>query len=434
MRITINSLGPLHDTSLDFSSPITVLFGRSNSGKSFVLKAIYSSLSFLDKSNNIELASLSIPYFRVDSPKEVYLDIPVNLKLEELIGTYRASFVGDADYEINIGKSSIRDIMESATTMLVRTEFKQVKRVTPVICPDTGYSIEMRMVKGVLNIVAKNYDRVNDEEACMGALSREVRQGIIFYLSREVIGRIFNSLGVGLGLPSVRFISYGRFLKLLGGTGTLRTPWTGPRYFRSSSYWISRNLNTLDSVNEEIAKLFGLNLEVRDRRLFVNGHYIMHSSASLVEMSSIYLSLADSSGGLVLIEEPESQLDIYNQVRMALILYNLSQRFRLIITTHSEVILLTLAMLSQYHSCLKDIHEFSEEFDIGIPLGEPTKVNFYFVKDGKLHHKTSEEILENDEIFLDVNRRLLKVNSALYEKWSRECQEKEGKEGRENDH
>ncbi|BFH74201.1 hypothetical protein SJAV_21450 [Sulfurisphaera javensis] len=73
MRIDIKSLGPLHNTTFDFSSPITIIFGKSNSGKSYVLKAIYSSLSFFDESNNINLVFLSEPNIKIDSASEANL-------------------------------------------------------------------------------------------------------------------------------------------------------------------------------------------------------------------------------------------------------------------------------------------------------------------------------------------------------------------------
>ncbi len=57
MKLIIKNIGVLKDTSIELGD-LTVIFGKPNSGKSYILKSIYSNLAFFDQANNADLASI----------------------------------------------------------------------------------------------------------------------------------------------------------------------------------------------------------------------------------------------------------------------------------------------------------------------------------------------------------------------------------------
>jgi hypothetical protein len=57
MKLIIKNLGVLKDTSIELGD-LTVIFGKPNSGKSYILKSIYSNLAFFDQANNVDLATI----------------------------------------------------------------------------------------------------------------------------------------------------------------------------------------------------------------------------------------------------------------------------------------------------------------------------------------------------------------------------------------
>ncbi|MCG3109338.1 hypothetical protein L3N51_01628 [Metallosphaera sp. J1] len=425
MQLTIKELGPIRNSDLKLGD-LSVIFGRSNTGKSYILKALYSWLCFLDEANSFELATLMTGDLEIPSLVEGgQFSRPIDFRrgVEMLLERYSRRFTSLNHTKLTIeGKdvNGLLDLIERQSEML-RLE----KRIYPSygpICPGASYTIEIGFVNGSIDVSVTKSGTVMDSEFCMSALANKIRASIISYLRSVVIPRMMKPIGDSVKVPSVRLLNHGRFLALFHKVSLIDP------YFRSAFYWIERGKEMIrnGADDEEVRKVFNLNMKLESGELLLDGLTVTLSSSSLLEMAALRLSLSDGRGGLVLIEEPEIQLDVMSQVKMALILYSLARKFRIVITTHSEIIILTLAMLSYYLPCLGDeaLTEFKNVFGNTVEFVKPVNVSFYHVMEGTLMERSAGDILNNTEIFSEVNKKLLDLGLNLYEKWEARCQQR----------
>jgi hypothetical protein len=98
---------------------------------------------------------------------------------------------------------------------------------------------------------------------------------------------------------------------------------------------------------------------------------------------------------------------------MGLFLYELSKKHKVVITTHSEIILIILAILSHF----KKEKEVAELFNLGKVEGQGINVDvkIYHVSDGKIELMDPEKVLENIPGITDIYYSILKVIAKLSE-------------------
>ena len=101
------------------------------------------------------------------------------------------------------------------------------------------------------------------------------------------------------------------------------------------------------------------------------------------------------------------------QLKMGLFLYELSKKHKVVVTTHSEIILIILAILSHF----KKEKEVAELFNIGKVESEERSVDvkIYYANDGKIELMDPEKVLENIPGITDIYYSLLKVIAKLSE-------------------
>lgn len=459
MQLKVNKLGPIRDSEVDFSSDITVIFGKSNTGKSYILKALYSNLSFLDESNYIILANMisSDIYSSIAKDREkVYgkeIEIPINLKeyVEKFIQTLSKRVISDFDVTFSL----LSDILSKVE--------KQSKNITinnisydsnGNICPTASYKLLLSYSEGYIKAKIERHGKIDDELLCNTSLSGFITGRILNFVSQYIIPQVMSEVGGSICtksesvcINSVRFLSYGRntILHLINESPSLLSyPPLSPMYptlsllyfifppliLRSTYYWIINGINTLkgpidkEKEIEEIKRIFdifNIKISYQEERIKINDYELPQTSASYVEIAALYLSTIDGRGGLLLIEEPESQLDVYKQISIAILLYNLSKKFKIVLTTHSENVLLTLAMLSYYSKLGDKVKEIFSKY--GNPDVRDVKISFYFVddKEGKVKSLSDREILENDKIFAEINKDLFSINAKLDELCGEKC-------------
>lgn len=419
MKIKIKKLGPIHDSTIDFPD-ITVIFGKSNEGKSYILKALYAPLSFLDRANYHELANILLSSLstKIYETKEIKVpveggsfEIEVNLKdaIQKFIASVQDRLFSERP-EIEFPLAS--DILSKIEIQSKIATIEEKKYTLTNLCPNASYSLSFSYANGKIKTSIEKYGQVADKTLCSFSLSFAIIDKIKEFVATEVFPKIIEPIGKGFGVGSVRFLSYGRssILLLISPLATYRDVLL-PN-FRSTVHWILTGLNNLQ-IDEDIKRIFNLRVGTEGGKVKIEGYEPNHVSASLAELTTLYLSTLDGGGGLLLIEEPESQLDVYKQVSMAIILYNLAKKYRIVLTTHSEILLFTLAIISYFSrkGLRNEVKNILNEYgDLDV---RDVNMSFYLTEGGKINEKNDEEILEDSALFSDINRKLFGITAKL---------------------
>ncbi|MBP1357591.1 MAG: hypothetical protein JZD40_03780, partial [Sulfolobus sp.] len=273
MKLKIKSLGPLTDTELDLGD-LTVLFGPPSSGKSYILKAIYSRMAFLDKANNYEFANLITSNFVKDLEKKALAgerEFTVNLidpfltGMEELVNHYAKFFFTSFDVELE-GLEGVTDVVSDELKRVVTRE----ETFTPY-SQEVGVSVTYD--RGIIRIKAKGES--NQE------ISYYLPIALNEYLSTRVIPSVMAIVSEKYG--KVKYIPFGREAILL-----LR-PKIVTRQYRSLAYWLEKGINTLreKSLADEI---FNVRISATESQgISVNGYPVHMTSSSLNEISVLDL-------------------------------------------------------------------------------------------------------------------------------------------------
>lgn len=420
MKLEIKELGPIHDSIIDFSSDLTIIFGKSNQGKSYILRALYSFLSCFDEANNLELAGI----ISLDSTKKIprnlvnggQIEVAVNVKegVIKLKDRWFSRLLTTSNVDFPVDEILFKIDEQSKVISIPPREYKPYG----LICPNASYSLRLEYSRGVLKIdVEKSEGEIKDEDLCFTGLSGFILDSITKFLSTEVIPEVMNVVGRSIKVNSVRFLTYGRnaVLVILNS----RSMSSFIPIFRSCEYWVEKGLRV--QPKEEIDKIFNVKVRTEKGKIFINGYEIDKVSASLVELGSLYLATADGKGGLLMIEEPEAQLDVYKQITMGIILYNLSEIYKIVATTHSENLLLTLAMISYFSKRVGE--KVKEAFNkYGELKLRDAKISFYLVEDGRIREMKDSQILSDASIFSETNREIFGINAYLLSECGDKCE------------
>jgi len=136
MDFTIKKLGPINEAKLELGD-ITVLIGPPNVGKSYTLKALYSSLSILDpiarksllKSVFAELRVLKHRRFVYEEDIFVFLtNLAILYKIDSRMTKDIVKRIGDV-----IGKIDIKIENDTIVATSKRTEISDLKKVVELI-------------------------------------------------------------------------------------------------------------------------------------------------------------------------------------------------------------------------------------------------------------------------------------------------------------
>jgi hypothetical protein len=151
---------------------------------------------------------------------------------------------------------------------------------------------------------------------------------------------------------------------------------------------------------------------------------LRHVSASILEILSFLLSVKE--GSLVLFEEPETQLHEELQLLMGMVLYALSSFNRIVITTHSQTILYTIAHLSMLKPTKEELKDLLEDLKVKDydALAEAVekanqkevKVKIYHFTEGEVKEVSIDEAVKGMPGTIDVLEKGLKWLSSLHSK------------------
>ena len=368
MRLKVVELGPVRDSEVELGH-VTILFGPPNTGKSYLLKALYSQLIALDR-YQVALAKRS-------------LCAEIRRRVEYIAMLVRGILTGSVrvgdNYRVEGGYASVT-IDESRGEVEFEVRVGEVE-VGEAISINLALSLVEQLPQGVFRLEPSyaayvTYPDLSDacKRACPGMCGGSedgrvvirVRDGDIARFTRCVASLLRRLCGETRIVPSsselsdVAFIPFGRaplvYLvdaaiagggeRLVGAQSRLGNLyaayvarlWDGYRRFLRDS-------------GDEVSRIFSLfgRFEARGGRILYSSRgssvEIPRASAMAAEVLGIMLPIyASRRDSVILIEEPEAQLHPAAHVLMAVtLLATAGLGYRLVITTHSEQLVTTVA-------------------------------------------------------------------------------------------
>ena len=458
MRVRVKSLGPIREGADIELGDLTVFFGPQNTGKSTVMKAIYYSLSPpitgpTYEKGTVALGPLILAY--ISPGKEVEFRVSLNKD-------YVKPLLPDGEFEVEpslltfMEGSSVYDRYEDRLdpfplTLPAECEAEIKKTVRKTFGEGVTFRAEVMGSSGKVTI---ELDGEGVSPSCKEALYKEITKKALERVASRILTlqmEKFKELLRGRdGIEGVVYIPYWRSFVLSEAVKLLnyraQSKGTFSSIFDSIAYSFARavveaslysfyDLHSLfkraseASINERVYRLV---------KLLVPGDLVKTSegqlayveggkpipwdfvSASIAELLTLPLSVREKE--LVLYEEPETQLHERSQVVMALILYALTNTNRLVITTHSQTILYTLAYMALTRPTADDVKEFLNS--IGVNGGEELAnlvgsassktVKFYYFHDGKVEEVEAKKVIEGIPGVADVMHEEFRWLSGLY--------------------
>jgi len=192
-------------------------------------------------------------------------------------------------------------------------------------------------------------------------------------------------------------------------------------YYEGLSTYDEKIFNLIKPLLKGQVKDLGEKLVYVEEDKIIPWKYV---SASIVEILSFLLSVKE--GSLVLFEEPETQLHEELQLLMGVVLYALSSFNRIVISTHSQTILYTIAHLSMLRPTKEELKDLFEDLKVRDyeALAEAVekanqkevKVKIYQFTEGEVKEVSVDEAVKGMPGTIDVLEKGLKWLSSLHSK------------------
>ncbi len=448
LQLHLSNLGPIKHGEIELGD-ITLFIGKPSTGKSTAMKALFYSLYCpgglielrrgpLEVRDNSFLQRFTIDrektkkkyksFVRDSLPKGKFKLEPINVL--DFVLTQKLS------YKEKYGPTSLPPMYFPR-----KCSNKDVKRLRFSL-GNAIYEITVNGDEGELEIKADISD-VNEtclkDERTLSSLSRafmEIAQERIS--AQYCIG--FNECLRKRGINGVVYIPYGRsFLTLqkfitqetldssvfslleLNLPFVIMRPIYLMKYYKGLSTYNEEIFNLIKPLLKGQVKDLGKKLVYVEEDKIIPWEYV---SASVLEIVSFLLSVKE--GSLVLFEEPETQLHEELQLLMGMVLYALSSFNRIVITTHSQTILYTIAHLSMLKPTKEELKDLLEDLKVKDydALAEAVekanqkevKVKIYHFTEGEVKEVSIDEAVKGMPGTIDVLEKGLKWLSSLHSK------------------
>ncbi|MCQ4385183.1 MAG: AAA family ATPase, partial [Sulfolobales archaeon] len=192
-------------------------------------------------------------------------------------------------------------------------------------------------------------------------------------------------------------------------------------YYMGLSTYNEKIFNLIKPLLKGQIKYLGEKLVYVEEDKIIPWEYV---SASVLEIVSFLLSVKE--GSLVLFEEPETQLHEELQLLMGVVLYALSSFSHIVISTHSQTILYTIAHLSMLRPTKEELKDLFEDLKVKDydALAEAVekanqkevKVKIYHFTEGEVKEVSVDEAVKGMPGTIDVLEKGLKWLSSLHSK------------------
>ncbi|MDT7906399.1 MAG: AAA family ATPase [Sulfolobales archaeon] len=447
MKLYLSNLGPIKHGEIELGD-ITLFVGKPSTGKSTAMKALFYSLYC--PGNLIELRGYPLEVRDNSFLQRFAID------REKTEKNYK-SFIRDSLPEGEFKLEPI-NVLDFVLTQKLSYEEKYgpislPPMYFPKICSDKDIErLRFSLANAIYEItvngdegeVKVETDISDVKETCLK--DTETLLSISTTLMEIAQERLssqycegFNECLRKRGINGVVYIPYGRsFLALqkfiiqeipgsrkstmlLDALLEITVPNYLMEYYRSLSTYNEKIFNLIKPLLKGQVRYLGEKLVYVEEDKIIPWKYV---SASIVEIVSFLLSVKEES--LVLFEEPETQLHEELQLLMGVVLYALSSFNRIVISTHSQTILYTIAHLSMLRPTKEELKDLFEDLKVKDydALAEAVekanqkevKVKIYHFTEGEVKEVSVDEAVKGMPGTIDVLEKEFKWFSSLHSK------------------
>jgi len=445
VKLHLSNLGPVKHGEIELGD-ITLFVGKPNTGKSTAMKALFYSLycpgnliklnqdSFEVKDNlfllrftiDRERTKENYKSFMSDSLPEGEFELePINVL--DFILTQKLSY-----------KEKYRPISSPPMYFPKICNNKDIKRLRSSLS-NTIYEISVNGDEGEVKVEVDISDVKQTclkDDGTLSSLSRafmEIAQERVS--SQYCIG--FNECLRKRGINGVVYIPYGRFFLMLQkfimqeildsdvfSLLELNLPFIIKRpnylteYYKGLSTYNEKIFNLIKPLLKGQIANVGENLVYTEENKIIPWEYV---SASILEIVSFLLSV--KVGSLILFEEPETQLHEELQLLMGMVLYALSSINRIVISTHSQTIVSTIAHLSMLKPTKEELKDLFEDLKVKgyealaeavEKANEKVKVKVYHFTEGEVKDVSIDYVVRGLPGTKDVLEKEFRWFSSLH--------------------
>lgn len=415
LSLQIERLGPIRKSKLRLGD-ITLFLGRPNTGKSYVLRAIYSTLAPLDPYflSQIKKFLINALTERLIRTNEIHnLDVCIEEVLKggknepcRISLQLKPSFprlVADSLRfygRIVAGKYYVnRPSLDKIITGILEDglEGEKTEEVSHLIGKESAsrihvnYKIHGETLKINVEVIPPNIElpeeEYNEIMAFLGFGPRNYSRAIAKIIIEEIMEKVPEAVRSRYIYNTVAFLTYGRGLlsrflerpsqletieRLLARTLGVEVASTIYKIKKGYEKWLDIQEGRGEEWSIKMAKSFEPLLEGRLISTATKIPYykdwsgaetpLTLSSALVGEYVALLYSALASKDGLLLIEEPESQLHPSAQIAMAILLAALPNLCgcHVAASTHSDLLALTLSYIAFYHPSSAAISQLLE--------------------------------------------------------------------------
>jgi len=410
MEIRVEELGPLKDSSLGLGD-LTVIHAPPGTGKSLIMKRIFGEYLPFNSILRKDVPVIVALHVLREALKNKVIEFDVNEVIVETRRKWLRRWIVEGEVEIH---PSLEEFLEK-----VRGIRHRLTRETE------SYKLDVELDASVLS-VALDFKKTNAKKSmeALKDITRTVAQAINNYLmTLENVSKDHGIVGVG-------YSSYGRSSAIqlyeslshcIDSTPSLDKAIT--KTLQSSS-WDPHEIivgmspplltvleGTLYDMKEELEAL------LKASSLYKLIERSRESDAARgVSLMFKQLGAYIKKPSLFMIEEPEEELGPKGQSMMAVALYLFSGIYgrgfgsKLLVSTHSSVLALTLAYLSHLEAKPPETYQFlrnlGAECDDCLHGMEIPNVRIYTIEEDRIRELDHADVISRNESMVELPERL----------------------------
>jgi len=400
MKLYLSNLGPIKHGEIELGD-ITLFVGKPNTGKSTAMKALFYSLYCPGnliklKQDSFEVKdNLFLLRFTIDreGTKENYKSFisdslpegefklePINvldfiltqkLSYEE---EYRPSTLPPMYLPKTCSDKDIERLRFSLSNTIYKISVNGDKGEVKVDVSDVSETClkDNETLSSISTIMLNIAEQLVNSQYCIGfneSLSRNGINGVVYIpygrsllvLQKFILQEILNSLTSASPSPSswLEAVIRGFIMAIASSPFKITRLNYLTEYFEGLTKYNEKVFNLIKPLLKGQIENVGENLVYTEENKIIPWEYV---SASILEIVSFLLSVKE--GSLILFEEPETQLHEELQLLMGMVLYALSSINRIVISTHSQTIVSTIAHLSMLKPTKEELKDLFEDLKV----------------------------------------------------------------------
>ena len=433
VKLHLSNLGPIKHGEIELGD-ITLFVGKPNTGKSTAMKALFYSLYCPGnliklKQDSFEVKdNLFLLRFTIDreGTKENYKSFisdslpegefklePINV-LDFILtqklsyeDEYRPSTLPPMYFPKTCSDEDIKHLRFSLSNTIYKISVNGDKGEVKVDVSDVSETClkDNETLSSISTVMLNIAEQPVNSQYCIGfneSLSKNGINGLVYIpygrsflvLQKFILQEILNSLTSASPSPFSRLeeVIFRGFVMAINPPFKITRPNYLTDYFEGLTTYNEKVFNLIKPLLKGQIANVGGNLVYTEENKKIPWEYV---SASILEIVSFLLSVKE--GSLILFEEPETQLHEELQLLMGMVLYALSSISRIVISTHSQTIVSTIAHLSMLKPTKEELKDLFEDLKVKDyeALAEAVEKANEKVKDKvylKVYHFTEGEV------------------------------------------